>query len=232
MIATFHQPHFLPWLGYYNKLANSQLFIVQDNVQYRKDYFQNRTLIRGFNNNTFWLRMPVYHSLNSSIKDIYVCKKNWKRKILLTIYHKYHNAPFFLKYYNDIEEIIQNCTDSLLSINLSLLIYTIDLLDIKLDLFFCSEFEKQLSSTEDIIYICKRLGISDVIFGEGGGLVYHGVNLFKTNKIHIQKQDFKVSFSDFSVNYFKECYNLSIIDYLFNLDIDIVKGLVKCTWKI
>ena len=47
MIVSVHQPHFLPWTGYLNKLVHSDVFVWLDSVQYRKNYFQNRTEIRG-----------------------------------------------------------------------------------------------------------------------------------------------------------------------------------------
>lgn len=45
MVVAIHQPEHLPWLGFFNKMANADEFVILDNVQYRKRYFQNRNKI-------------------------------------------------------------------------------------------------------------------------------------------------------------------------------------------
>ena len=37
MIIAVHQPQYLPWLGYFDKMARSDLFVFLDNVQYNKE---------------------------------------------------------------------------------------------------------------------------------------------------------------------------------------------------
>ena len=36
MRVTIHQPQFLPWLGYLDKIDQADLFIVLDSVQFKK----------------------------------------------------------------------------------------------------------------------------------------------------------------------------------------------------
>ena len=46
MIVSVHQPQYLPWLGYFDKIAKSDVFVFLDNVQYKRREFQNRNKIR------------------------------------------------------------------------------------------------------------------------------------------------------------------------------------------
>ncbi|MEK7336636.1 MAG: WbqC family protein, partial [Nitrospirota bacterium] len=46
MRVTIHQPQFLPWLGYLDKIDRADLFIVLDTVQFKKNEWQNRNRIR------------------------------------------------------------------------------------------------------------------------------------------------------------------------------------------
>ena len=46
MRVTIHQPQFLPWLGYLDKIDQADLFIALDSVQFKKNEWQNRNRIR------------------------------------------------------------------------------------------------------------------------------------------------------------------------------------------
>jgi len=36
MIVAIRQPQYLPWIGYFDKLDRADVFVLLDNVQYRK----------------------------------------------------------------------------------------------------------------------------------------------------------------------------------------------------
>ena len=57
MIVAVHQPQYLPWLGYFDKMAKADIFCYLDNVQYKKNEWQNRNRIKtaqGWQ----WLTVP------------------------------------------------------------------------------------------------------------------------------------------------------------------------------
>ena len=43
---AIHQPHYVPWLGYLDRMLKADLFIVLDHVQFERRNYQNRTTIR------------------------------------------------------------------------------------------------------------------------------------------------------------------------------------------
>ena len=62
MKVGIHQPHYLPWLPYFIKIAKCDIFIVLDNVDFQKNGLQNRNQIKtdkGYQ----WLTVPVEHKL-------------------------------------------------------------------------------------------------------------------------------------------------------------------------
>ena len=71
MIVGIHQPEYLPWLGFFDKISQSDIFVMLDNVQYEKNYFQNRNRIR-IQSGWAWLTVPVMTKKRSSqlIKDV------------------------------------------------------------------------------------------------------------------------------------------------------------------
>ena len=50
-IVSICQPHFIPWIGYFNMIYNSDEFVILDNVQYNRRSWQNRFHIRIFDFN-------------------------------------------------------------------------------------------------------------------------------------------------------------------------------------
>ena len=60
MIVTIHQPEHIPWLGFFNKAINCDVFVLLDNVQYEKNYFQNRNnIINSSENKNQLITVPV-----------------------------------------------------------------------------------------------------------------------------------------------------------------------------
>ena len=58
MIVAAHQPHYLPWLGYLDKVAEADVFVVMDDLQYEAQNFQNRNRIK-LNHGAAWLTVPL-----------------------------------------------------------------------------------------------------------------------------------------------------------------------------
>ena len=58
MIVSINQPAYLPWLGYFHRIAVSDLHVVLDHVQFEKNSFTNRNKVRTASG-TPWLTVPV-----------------------------------------------------------------------------------------------------------------------------------------------------------------------------
>ena len=71
MKIAIHQPHYLPWLGYFAKWAAADLFIFLDTVQYEKNGWQNRNRIKT-REGPRWLTVPVRAKLGTPIRDVLV----------------------------------------------------------------------------------------------------------------------------------------------------------------
>ncbi|MBI4640810.1 MAG: WbqC family protein, partial [Candidatus Tectomicrobia bacterium] len=41
MMIAIHQPQYLPWLGYFDKIDQADIFVILDTVQYTKNEWQN-----------------------------------------------------------------------------------------------------------------------------------------------------------------------------------------------
>jgi len=229
MNIVIHQPHFLPWIGYFNKLANTDVFVVQDNVQYRHRYFQNRTRIRSNQADYLWLTIPIRASRNTSINEVTAVGK-W-RKILKTIKHTYGRSKYFSDYYLPIESIVIESDGNICDLNVKLLRFVSSLLNIDYQIRYVSEFVNSPPPPDGLAYICQEIGADNYIFGEGGGLTYHGTAVFHKRGIDIEQQRFRSKYESIANKHWPECTNLSVIDLLFHLGATETERIAKNTWQ-
>src|SRR5438876_6902053 len=74
MIVTIHQPNYLPYLGFFHKLANADVFVVYDTAQYSKQLgLHNRNRIKT-PQGAQWLTVPVQHATLHALRDV----RSWR----------------------------------------------------------------------------------------------------------------------------------------------------------
>ena len=95
MIVAIHQPQYLPWLGYFDKIRRADAFCFLDNVQYKKNDWQNRNRLKtaqGWQ----WLTVPVHYRYPQKISEVTINNAaKWKNKHLQALISNYSRAPFF-----------------------------------------------------------------------------------------------------------------------------------------
>jgi hypothetical protein len=101
------QPCYIPWRGYFDQIARSDVFIFYDHVQYDKYGWRNRNFIKGASGK-IRLTIPVLAKGNvahhRAIKDIVIAPgRDWARKHWRSIAHAYSRAPYFAQYAEQIE---------------------------------------------------------------------------------------------------------------------------------
>jgi hypothetical protein len=192
MILSVHQPQYLPWLGYLDKIANSDLFIFLDDVQYKKREFQNRNKIKT-PAGPLWLSVPVITKghYTQNIKDVLICTDdNWEQEHLKSIEHNYAKSPYFNEHKAFLAELYGKKWDKLMDVSMSIINYSLDYLKISTPRRMSSEFNVTTMSTERIIDLCKKAGADTYLSGTGGK-DYMDTSLFEKNNIKLIFQNFK-----------------------------------------
>src|SRR2546425_5083593 len=93
MKVAIHQPHYLPWLGYFAKWAAANRFIFLDTVQYEKNGWQNRNRIKTAGGPR-WLTVPVHAHLGTPIRDLTIdTTQQWRERHRRVIEQAYATAP-------------------------------------------------------------------------------------------------------------------------------------------
>jgi hypothetical protein len=223
MIISIHQPHFLPWLGYFNKALSSDVFVWLHSVQYRKNYFQNRTRITD-GKGPLWLTLPVH--------KILVADSRWLERIKKTIEQCYSRTPYFDLCWPHLADALQASSESLDDINYQSFLALMRLLDERNVAVIRAEelMLKTDEPTERLVSICRQLGATHYIAGKGGRN-YLSIELFESSGIEViwQKCDPEESVYSQTGNGFIP--GLSIIDCLFNIGPYRTKTLVQSAWN-
>lgn len=69
MKVCISQPTYLPWIGFFHKFIDIDVFSIYDTAQYFKRGFQNRNKIRN-PNDWQWLTVPVNSTLGERMNEV------------------------------------------------------------------------------------------------------------------------------------------------------------------
>ena len=186
MKITIHQPNYLPYLGYFQKMAKADIFVLLDNVQFSKDSYTQRVKIRT-QNEWIWLTIPI-EKINN-FKIIHEVKLpidiKWKRKHKISVISNYSKAPFFDKDYIDFYYDLS--PENLIDFNEEGIRYLQKKLKIKAKIIRASELniDTKLKSSDLLIEIVKKLGGNTYLSGPSGKN-YLDTPKFLQNNIHIE----------------------------------------------
>lgn len=230
MIVTIHQPDFLPWLGFFNKVIHSDLLVIGDHVQYRNHGYQNRNRIKTAKG-AQWLTIPILHDGGEAINKVKTMDKEqngimWNDLHLRTLQVNYGKAKYYDQYIGTFEKIYRKRAALLADCNLELMNAVFDILGISISMRRTSEMTLATSKTDLIIEILQKVGGDEYISGLKGSK-YMDESIFEKNGIKLlyNNYDHPVYNQQFMQHGFLS--NMSIIDLLFNHgpeSLDIIKS--------
>ena len=224
MLIAIHQPQYLPWLGYLYKIDKADVFVILDNIQYKKNEWQNRNRIKT-SQGCQWITVPVLYRFPEKISEVRVNnKENWGRKHLQALITNYSKSPYFENYKSFFEDIFNRNWDRLVDINIEIIKFLITALDLKTRLVIASDLKLREEPTERLIDICKTLGSNKYLAGQDGNK-YMNLELFKKEGMEVIFQDFKHPVYNQLFGEFEPC--MSAIDLLFNCgdnSLEILRG--------
>ncbi len=220
MILTAHQPGYWPWLGYFEKIARSDLFVLLDHVQYEPHNFQNRNRIK-VNNGSLWLTVPIKRQHAVPICEQRIAteprsRHHWQERTLRTLFHHYGHAPYFDEYAEEIVDIYRRPWQRLVDLDEELIERMMGWMGIVRPMVRSSSLKLSGQKSSMIVSLCQRLGAKRYLSGSGGSRDYLDVEEFRRSGITVEWQNFIHPT-------YPQCYpklgfvpRLAAIDLLFN----------------
>jgi WbqC-like protein family len=121
-VVAIHQPNFLPWLGFFDKLARADVFVLLDSVQFprtSKGTWINRVklLVGGGEQ---WATVPIVRSEGSTLRiaDVRIDEgQPWRKKLLRTIELNYRRAAAFDEAFPLVSDLLATPGDRIAAFN-------------------------------------------------------------------------------------------------------------------
>jgi hypothetical protein len=166
MIIAAHQPHYLPWLGYLDKLAKADVFVVMDDLPLEAPGFHHRQRVK-LPDGAAWLTVPVEH--DHRIDNSGSAQQHWQRRSWLTLETNYRRAPHWQHYCDELREVYVGRTwTSLVELDLHMLGLARRWLGIETEVIRASQLGLCGAKTDRIVELCRRLGARSYLSGCGG----------------------------------------------------------------
>ena len=215
MIIAIHQPNFLPWFGYFHKMAQADRFVLLDSVAFTKGGYTNRVKVKAAGG-AQWLTVPVLTKgkLGQIVAEV-ACSDgvDWRKKVRAALETNYRGCPHFQPAAGKIFGVLGSSRENLAEMNIRLIECVAGELGITTPMIRSSRIPASGQATQLLIAICQELGADTYLSGRGG-LKYQEDEAFRAARIDLRVDSFEhprypQAFGEFTAG-------LSIVDLLFN----------------
>jgi len=189
-VVAIHQPNFVPWLGFFHKLAHANTFILLDTVQFSTGSYTNRAGVR-FTEGAKWLTVPVKHHFGQLIRDVAIVQTEpWRATHLATLRMCYGKYPFFDEVFPLAEKWYgETQGDWLSAFNENIIRRVAELLGLHTEIVRSSTLGCSGAKADLILCLARSVGASVYLSGQGGAN-YQDEHEFERAGIVLRYSDF------------------------------------------
>lgn len=221
-LVAIHQPTFLPWLGWWDKLMRADVFVLLDEVQFPKKggtWINRVKMLVGVE--ARWVTVPVDRAFRGtrSVREMQVDNsKPWRENVLGTIRGSYAGAAGVDEVLPVVEEALNVPCDRIAELNeraIRLFAGRLGLDTTKL--VHQSDLGVSGTGTELLVELCSAVGGDTYLSGDGAD-GYLVPDLFRSAGLALVYQEFA-----------PPRYPQAAPDYVSGLSV--VDALMSCGWS-
>jgi len=214
MKAAIIQSNYIPWRGYFDIIDDVDKFIIHDDLQYTKQDWRNRNYIKA-QNGKIWLTVPVhYDQVDQKIEETRIAQTTkWWKKHLALIENNYRKTKFFHNFFPELEALIHADYTSLSALNITLINWANDKLNIETPIILSSEIKVAGSKTEKVLNLLKAVG-ADFYLSGPSAQNYLQLDLFRDAGISLAYKTY--DYDPYPQLWGEFEGTISVIDLLFN----------------
>ncbi|MBW2558001.1 MAG: WbqC family protein [Deltaproteobacteria bacterium] len=214
MIISVHQPQYLPWLGYFDKINTADIFVLLDNVQFKKNEWQNRNKIKTANG-WQWLTVPVMYKYPQSIKEVEINNKDkWQHRQRQAIISNYKKAPCWSLLEGFFEEVFSSEWQYISQLNIHVVKRLAGLLGITTPIHVASELGEFPEDPDDRLIALTKHFNAGVYLAGGGGKGYMDMERYARSGVDVIFQEYSHPVYDQLFGAFEPF--MSVVDLIYN----------------
>lgn len=232
MRVGIHQINYFPWMGYFNKIAKSDKFVLLDEVQLTDSETMQRNRLLNKNGDIAFITVAFNKKnyMRKKFADIETNKNvDWQKRQYNFLYDNYHKFDAWNEVYDAISPIFENDYNTLQEVNIGALNIICNLLNIDTSKFIYQsslDYDRKAQKNDLVLNICKSVN-ADIYLSGNGAKKYMDIDSFSKAGITVQYQKFV--HPEYPQKYSKDCVKgLSILDVLLNCGIEDTRELF---WK-
>lgn len=210
------QSCYIPWKGYFDIIQSVDEFVLYDCVQYTKNDWRNRNLIKTANG-LQWITIPVSvkDRLNTRIDEVNVANDTWRRQHWRALSESYSRTRFFAKYKDLFENFYLEGTETNLSaLNARLTRLICSILGITTRIRSSEEFSLGEDRNVRLVQICQQVNANQYLSG-AAAKAYLNLSLFENNSINVVWADYS-NYPEYEQRFPPFSHGVTILDLIFN----------------
>jgi len=191
-LGMIHAPHFLPWAGFLSRLVSADVFVLRDDVVYRKLYYVNRSQVDGSLPGSEWLTLPVdkASTLAGSVAAVHIAPGYNIKRLERRVEALYRRTTHYDDVWPGCRAAIARGWPSLMQINLELLVLFAQRLSARTRFVLASDLGAgDDDRTNTLVMLCKAADVNRLVFGEGKSVAVHDASIIRAASIEIEVQD-------------------------------------------
>jgi hypothetical protein len=187
MKIAIHQPEHFPYMGFFEKMGMVDAFVILDDVQYKKNNWQNRNKFLNKNNIEEFFGVQVEKEATKKlINEVNIVEGPWRKKTIRKIQQNFNIDVSDIYSYN-----------KLIDINMASIVWARKKLNIDKPMILSSTLSIKTKSTQRLVDICNKIGATEYVSGMGGKS-YLDESLFNCPVVYFQPK---------CKNYYSVVYN-------------------------
>ena len=229
MRVAMMQPTFLPWLGYFELILKSDIFVFLDDFQFVYQSYHQRNRVFINRDQVGWITVPVdkKSSFGKPLNETKIQEGGWRKKMWRVIEANYAKTPYFTDYADRIYPLIIEAQENLAKQNMSLIQLVCSFLGKSLDCFVPSSSLEIEGKRSDLVKNLLHAVKADTYLSAQGSFGYMFCDgVFPVNGIEVLFQDAHLKpYPQYGSTQGFVPY-LSVLDALFNVGAEKTRELI------
>ena len=192
--VAIHQPNFFPWLGYFAKIASSDVFIFFDDVQFPKTGGTSSNRVKLLiSDESRWVTAAIernYHGTRTIQEMTYQATVQWREKLLKTIETNYRRHPLYNETMDLIAPLLLSPEANIAEYNIRAITAIVHRLGLDTDKLKRSSTLPHEGSSNELLCSLTQLVGGDTYMCGGGADGYQDEAVFNERGVKLRHQSF------------------------------------------